>query len=243
MKRIRINFSGTNEEVPFSNIHLVNSYIHRCLGENNEWHDIHSNYCVSCLCGGVINDEGNALNFKKGAYIIVSSTEETFLGKLLLGLFENKYLGYGMEFLNISHISEKFFNGWNHFTTLPNSGILLKNYEGKKRYSFLTIEDENFQENLKYYLKNKINKINPDLDLSNFDINIPNHPSHKVKKIIYKKRKNGKDIFISNFASRCHISIFTNKEVAELLYCIGIGQSTGSGFGTIYKTENHHFYK
>ena len=48
---------------------------------------------------------------------------------------------------------------------------------------------------------------------------------------------------VINHANQCHISIHTNKKVAELLYNIGLGQSTGSGFGTIYKTENHKTYK
>ena len=48
---------------------------------------------------------------------------------------------------------------------------------------------------------------------------------------------------VINKANQCQISIYTNKKIAELLYNIGIGQSTGSGFGVIYKTENHKLYR
>ena len=48
---------------------------------------------------------------------------------------------------------------------------------------------------------------------------------------------------VVNYANSCHINVYTNRKVAELLYNIGLGQSTGSGFGTIYKTENRSFYR
>jgi CRISPR/Cas system endoribonuclease Cas6 (RAMP superfamily) len=64
---------------------------------------------------------------------------------------------------------------------------------------------------------------------------IPNNPSHKVKRIMVKN--------VINYANQCHISIKCKKEVANLLFNIGVGQSTGSGFGTIYNTRNHKMYK
>ena len=46
-----------------------------------------------------------------------------------------------------------------------------------------------------------------------------------------------------NIANQCQVSINCKKELAELIYNIGLGQSTGSGFGTVYKTENHKMYR
>ena len=66
-------------------------------------------------------------------------------------------------------------------------------------------------------------------------VSIPRHVHHKVKKVLVKN--------VINKANYCHVSIYTNKEVAKILYHIGLGQSTGSGFGTIYKTENHSIYQ
>jgi len=48
---------------------------------------------------------------------------------------------------------------------------------------------------------------------------------------------------VINHASSIQISVKTNKAVASKLYNLGLGQSTGSGFGTIYKTENYELYK
>ena len=48
---------------------------------------------------------------------------------------------------------------------------------------------------------------------------------------------------VKNVVNQCQVDIKCNKYVAELIYNLGIGQSTGCGFGTIYKTENRKLYK
>ena len=130
-------------------------------------------------------------------------------------------------------IDETFYNGWNHFATL--SPFIIKEYDNKKTYQFLTMDRGDFKVKVKEYLINKLTKINPKLDLKDFDVEVKDHPKHKIKKIMVKN--------VINVANQCQISIQCNKKVAELIYNIGVGQSTGSGFGTIYKTENHHLYK
>ena len=57
----------------------------------------------------------------------------------------------------------------------------------------------------------------------------------KVKKVLVMN--------VINIANQCQISMNCKKELAELIYNIGLGQSTGSGFGTVYKTENHKMYR
>ena len=38
------------------------------------------------------------------------------------------------------------------------------------------------------------------------------------------------------------VDVKANQEVAETLYNIGLGKSTGYGFGTLYKNENYKKY-
>ncbi len=228
--RIKINFSKNTEPLMINNQELLNSYIHKCLGANNEYHDAKSNYSISMLCGGKLNNDKKTLSFKNGGYIIVSSFDEVFINKLISGILTNINFTHGMKFKGIEPIEEKLVNGWNHFSTL--SPILLKSNDKKE---FITITQSDFSKKMEKHIKNKVQKINPDLDVSDLKININDHPNHKTKAI---KVKN-----ILNIASKCNISIFTNKKVATLLYSIGLGQSTGSGFGAIIKTENFDFYK
>jgi len=229
--RIRINFSPSKTPLPMHNQSLVNSYIHKCLGHNNPYHNAKNDYCISSLRGGKMNND-NTLDFPNGGFLTVTSNNGVFLNTLLIGLINNKEFIHGMEFSGVTHINEKFYDGWNHFATL--SPFLVKEYCDKKRYTYLTLKDKDFSSKLKSYLIKKITAISPDLDLTDFDVNIPDNPTHKVKTILVKN--------VANKANQCQINIHCNKKVAQLLYTIGIGQSTGCGFGTIYKTENHKLY-
>lgn len=231
--RIKINFTKNTTPVGISNQSMVNGFIHKCLGENNEYHDKPSDYSISSLWGGKLNEDKKTLSFENGGFIIVSSIDEDFIDKLLMGVLSNGELFHGMKFCGVNIPNEKFLNGWNHFATL--SPFIIKETLDKGKYRFVTLNEPDFSSRVKEYLLKKINKINPKLDLRDFDVSIPSNPSHKVKKILVKN--------VINYANQCQISIKCNKEVANLLFNIGIGQSTGSGFGTIYNTRNHGFYK
>jgi CRISPR-associated endoribonuclease Cas6 len=230
--RIKVKFSPTNIELPINNQDLVNSFIHRVLGKDNKYHDAKNNYSISSLQGGTWIKDSNNISLKKGGYITISSLDDEFIDKILMNLYITPF-HQNIKVIGIDFIDEKLYNGWNHFVTL--SPFIIKKYEDKHKYTFLTVDEENFESKVETYLINKISKINPNLDLSDFKIEIKNNKNHKSKKVLVKN--------VINKANLCHISIFTNKKVANLLYNIGIGQSTGSGFGTIYKTENHNIYK
>ncbi len=250
--RIKIIFSKNTSDVPNNNS-VVLEYLHRCLGRNNEYHDKTSNYSVSHLYGGDINQKDTkTLNFPKGGYFILSSQDNEFLGKVMIGLLNNSEISYGMKFSNIEHVSEQFMDGWNHFSVL--SPFIIKGIYGTKDYSFMTLNGEykrtddkwhienkegyNFENVVKEHLVNKLKKINPSFNLSDLSVKIDEtdksglkHNKHKVKQVYVKN--------VLNFANQCQVSIFCKKNIAELIYNFGIGQSTGAGFGTIYKTENH----
>lgn len=254
--RIKINFSANTSEVPNNN-KVVLEYVHRCLGRDNKYHDQRSEYSISQMYGGELcKNDTNLLNFPNGGYFTVSSQDKDFINKFLLGLINNPEISYGIKFKNIQHIQEDFMDGWNHFATL--SPFIIKKILGKDVYSFMTLKGQykrngtkwfceepegyNFQDVVQAYLINKLSKIDPTLDLSSFmvkidelDKNKVKHNKHKVK-VVYVKN-------VLNFANQCQVSIFCSKKIAEMLYNIGIGQSTGAGFGAIYKTENHHVYR
>jgi len=254
--RIKVNFSKNTSDVPNNNS-VVLEYLHRCLGRDNKYHDKASSYNISHLYGGEINQHNlSTLNFPNGGYFIVSSMDKEFMSKLLMGLLDSPQISYGMKFLNIEHINETFMDGWNHFATL--SPFIIKGNYGKNNYSFMTLdgeykrtdgkwsieekEDYNFQNVVKEYLINKLKKIDSNLNLTDFNVKIDEfdkdgkkHNKHKVKKVYVKN--------VLNFANQCQVSIYCKKSIAELLYNIGIGQSTGAGFGAIYNTQNHSIYR
>lgn len=231
--RVKILLSGTNVLVPINNQHILNSYIHNCLGENNKYHDAKSNYVISNLNGGKLNKLENAIDFKNGAYFIVSSYDDVFIGTLLNGITKNLEFGYGMKYCGVTFVNENFHNGWNYFKTL--SPILLKKYSDKKSYTFKTINDADYVECLTEHVKSKLLKIDSTLNFKDFKIVIEPRTFNKIRKVMVKN--------VKNIATQCQINIFTTEKIAGLIYNYGIGQSTGCGFGCIYKSENHHIYR
>lgn len=230
--RIKVLLTKTEKELPIQNQSIVNSFIHRVLGKDNPYHDSKNNYSISSLMGGKWIKGTDKISFNKGGFIIISSLDKKFLDDIMLNLYTTPFYS-DITVCGIEFIEEKLYNGWNHFATL--SPFLIKEYKSKKEYSFLTLNDENFEIKVKNYLLNKLIKIDPTLDLTNFDVKIGKRNKNKIKKIWVKN--------VVNKANQCQVSVLCNKKVANILYNIGLGQSTGSGFGTIYKTENHDLYR
>jgi CRISPR-associated endoribonuclease Cas6 len=231
--RIKLNLkTSKNTLIPINNQHVVNSYIHRCLGKNNIYHDKKSDYCISNIRGGKLNDDKTSLVFNDGAYIIITSDNNDFIISLLNGINDNPEFGYGMLINGFDFINEEIHDNINIFRTL--TPILLKEKINNNTYKFITIKDECFESYLKNYLINKLTKIDKNINLNNFDVIIKKHYTNKTKLIMVKN--------VKNIGSYCDVIIKSNKKVAEMIYNYGIGQSTGSGFGTIYKSKNHKLY-
>ncbi len=255
--RVKLVFSKNSVELPKDNLHILKSYVHKCLGENNQYHDKFSDYSISHIAGGVFDKTKKTFNFPNGAYIVVSSPNFDFINEFIKGVLSNvDALGYGLKFLKFEFLQEKFLDGWNHFATLS-PFILQSNKENKRnffvikskmffseeikeKYNILELNSVQFKEKLQESLIQKLKKYDHNLDLSNFEVLIKDNPNHKGVLIPLKRLSQNKTVM--NPANICHVSIKTNKKVAEVLYNLGFGKSTGSGFGTIYKTENHKVY-
>lgn len=231
--RLKIKFKGENGNVPFSTQAAVNSYIHECIGRNNAFHDKASNYSMTSLQGGRMNDTGTGLHFKDDAFIVVSSQDADFIGKLLLGVMSHHQFDYGLSLLDVEQISEDMHDGWNHFTTITPI-LLKKGYKQKSSEDYWKVTEEGFAERLKEHLVNKLSKIDPSLDLSDIEVVVPERTFNKVKRVMVHN--------IPNFASNCWVSIKCSKRVATMIYHFGLGQSTGCGFGTICLNKDRGAY-
>lgn len=231
--RIKIQLKNLGDGIsvlPINNQHLLTGYFHnKILGKNNEYHDAEfNNYSLSMLRGGKMNKDKETVSFKNGAHFFVSSNDIEFINKISEGVFSNPNFGHGLKFKNIDIIEEDFYDGYNHFKTL--SPILFK-----KENTFINVDDDDYESKLQEYIKIKLSKIDSSLKLSDLRITITKHKNNKIKLIDYKGIKNKASLF--------QFTLFTNKRVAKTLYNYGVGKSTGCGFGTIYKTENHEYYK
>lgn len=228
--RLKLVF-GPNDKLVPNNMSVTNSWLHKCLGENNGYHDSHSDYCVSKLSGGELVDGGKSFNFPRGGYIIISTEDNEFM-EIIMKNIDKVELGYGMDFQIALPISEDIYDGYNFFKTMD-TGLLLKSFENGVEKNH-TINDDDFIEILTNKTINRLRKINPRLKFDDFKIEISENIGNKVKRTFVGRR--------ANISSVCQLTIHSNKKVAQAIYNYGLGQSTGSGFGLVYKVENKKLY-
>lgn len=231
--RLKIIFEKTNNKISIDNIYdFSKSYLYqKLLITDKKIHGKVSNFSISPLCGGLLNKETRLLSFKNNPYIIISSNELSFMNKIMMELINKPKLN-GFNFNKFEFVSGNFINGWNDFLTL--SPILIKkrlHEKTHKKDNYFTFNDESFLSILKERTIKKLLSIDNTLDLSNFDINFKDS---KIKKIRKVKVNN-----IVNYANSTKLTINCKKNVAELLYNVGLGGSTNIGFGVIYKPENY----
>jgi CRISPR-associated endoribonuclease Cas6 len=223
--RIKFQFTGNYMPVPIQNYTLMNAYINKVLGPNNELHDKSGLYNISSIQGGKLSENKHTLDFPDGAYFFVSSLDENFVLNFFEGVSKNRDFGFGIKFKEIIPIHENFVNGWNLFNTI--SPALFRESVKMQPDKFGLISDPDFTDYMRNRIIKKFKHIVPDYDFdNNFELKInQDRVGHKVKSILVKNRINKASQF--GFSVRC------TKQFAELLYSVGIGQSTNSGFGTI----------
>lgn len=233
--RIKIDFSPSKKITHIYKLQdLCNSYVHKYLiGNNNQYHDKYSNYCITPLMRGKVKDK--YISFPNGSYIIITSQDVNLIGRIMENSFNfNEIEELGMVNTNIDLVkNESFINGNNYLTTL--TPILVRD-ENKKNITFKDLPKSDYINLLKTKITNKIKYFNPEHKINyleiDFDINDP------YNKIIPKYVRG-----MCNFSSQFNLKINTDKKTAELIYLLGIGLSTGSGFGTIYNSNNFNEYK
>lgn len=217
---IKIYFKSKNGDktdmiIPFNNQSEMNSYIYRTLGDNNKFHDSFSEYSISSIQGGKKYDNKHII-FNEEPYIVVASKNEEFLTTLLTNIELRKY-----SFFNLIYSRCEF----NTFPLKPEydmiltiSPILLKVNNRK-----ITIDNPNYINFLKEHCIKKLKHCNIDDDT--FDIKFRHFEKAKKKMIMVGKT--------FNVATMASFYVFGKKKTRETLYHMGLGGSTGSGFGSI----------
>lgn len=216
--RVKITFNQNNCIIPINNIDAQNSFLHKILGSNNIYHDIFSEYSVSSLQGGKLDKSTGNLIFSESPYIYVSSLNYFFLNNLLNPLNSTNETLCGMTVNDYSIDDFKVNKFFDKILTI--SPILLKNKENRS----ITFKDNEWLSLLKDNCIKKLEKLG--IYDNTFDIEIRNAHKAKTKKI----QVSNNAFAISSMIS---LIVYGKQETRYSLYCLGLGKSTGSGFGAI----------
>lgn len=219
---IKVNFTSPNTTIPIRNQKELNSYIHKCIGHNNKYHDTFSDYSISSLQGGKLIN-GNELSFEGNVPNIVITSENTeFISDIMSGIQSDKFSLFSMKFKNFE-ISD--FNVDKYCDTIITiSPIIVKNKNGHK----IAFDNPEWLSILTKQLKDKL--AHKGIIDNTFRLEIRNIERAKIKKIWVG------DVF--NICSFISLKVYGHPDSRRTLYNMGFGGSTGSGFGTIKIYEN-----
>ena len=215
--RLKLKFSESKIPFTYPTQNAVNSCIHRILGENNKYHNSFSNYCVSSLFGGVIVD--NKMTYPNGAHFYVSSLDEELIEKIMFSVINGNVEMCDMKLIGIDIENFNLHNDYDIIRTI--SPILLKDNE-----NIITYQDSDFIKVLTEKSKSKLLKNGfSENDVKTLKIEPFHFENARLK---FPKVKN-----VVNKSSQVMLLVRGKKEMRLALYKMGLGKSTGCGFGAI----------
>jgi len=219
--RIHIKTTANHALVPFDYQQNLVGTLHKWLGRDNEFHDGLSLFSFSWLNGGKAIKNG--LNFQNGASWFFSCHDTTILKKIISGIQEFPEIAFGMVVSEIFIEQDKIFTAPEK-RFLLGSPVLIKRTLGERNVKHYSFEEQETALLLQETLQHKMNKIGLVDDSLSIYFDETYHAA-KTKVVNYKG--------IKNKANFCPVIIEANPETLTFAWNVGIGNSTGIGFGSL----------
>lgn len=219
--RIHLQTTPNKEVVPYDYQQKLIGSLHKWLGEN-DLHDRISLYSFSWLQNGMMVKDG--YTFRKGARWFISFYEDEYLMKIIRTILSDPDMFAGLRVTDISIQNTPDFRQQEYFK-LASPVFIKRRIEGRGN-QFYTFENEECGRFLTETLKHKMEIAGlPDDDTLaiRFD---SDYPKKKVKKV----RIHG----IDNKCNMCPVFINGKPATKAFAWSVGLGNMTGSGFGSLY---------
>ncbi len=216
--RIHLKIKPSNKLLPHNYQPVVSAAIHRWIG-HNEYHDALSLYSFSWFQGGKASKKG--IQFPKGGRFFISSTESDFLIRIIEGVKKNPDINDDLVVEEVILQNDPEFQTTETLYAASPIFIKRKSDKGEKHFTF---QDEESDELLTQTLKTRLDHAGCSSDGLRVEFDRSYH-SPKVKLVYYRK--------IGNKASICPVKITGTPEQIAFAWNVGIGNSTGIGFGAL----------
>lgn len=204
--------------VPFDYQKTLVGAFHKWIGKNLI-HDEISLYSLSWFHGG--QKINNGLDFKAGGEWHISAHDPELLKCLIKGVQDDPIISFGMEVNSISIVQAPAFDESQKFYL--NSPVFVKRNENG-RIRFFLYEDKETDELMTQTMIAKLKKGGIDHEgIKIFFDRTYHHP--KTKKITFGG--------IDCRASFCPVIIKGNPDQLAFAWNVGVGNSTGIGFGSL----------
>ena len=220
MSRIKLNFCGSNNIFNEPLNKKVNGFIQSILGSDNAYHGTFSDYSISSVQGAVWNED-NSYSFPNGCSIYISSNDQDFINKVVVGVMSNKEASIcGMKFIGFEVLDYNVYKSYDIVRAI--SPILVSTPDRR----MLTFKDENFIEVLRTKTIKKLMLAGIDERAAKsikFELFHPEKAKTTCTKI-------GESV---NIGSKVMFIISGSRKARRTLYNMGIGKCTGFGFGAV----------
>jgi CRISPR-associated endoribonuclease Cas6 len=217
--RLYLILSKNNKIIPFNYQHLLTGVIHKWIGEQNEEHGKPSLYSFSWLQN--TSASGNGINLTHSSYFFISAYDEQLIKKITKGILADPYAFCGSRIIDVQITQTPEFSNEERFVL--NSPVLVRKKEGEK-VRHVTFKDEDFNALLTENLISKLKKTG--LDANGVKVKLDSsYPFPQTKLVDYKG--------IKNKTTLAPVIIKGNPEQIAFAWAVGLGNSTGIGFGAI----------
>jgi CRISPR-associated endoribonuclease Cas6 len=217
--RVNLKLSPNLSIVDFNYQPKLVGTLHRWIG-NNELHGNQSLFSMSWLSGGkALQDRG--LEFPNGAVWFISAHDPELIRKIVSAILTGPEVAFGMKVVEITlQETPEFFGEKKFFLGSP---VLVKRNQDEKQRHFSyqdPISDTYLTETLKHKL------ILAGLSSDGISVRFDRSDARaKTKLVTYRG--------IKNKANYCPVVISGSPEQIGFAWNVGIGNSTGIGFGSL----------
>jgi CRISPR-associated endoribonuclease Cas6 len=218
---MRLHLKTTKSEgtFPFNYQKILTGTLHKWIGKNVEHNDHLSLYSFSWLNGG--KALLNGMLFENGAHFFISAHDQDLIKRILKGIRNSPEIAFGLVVNEIIIQEDPLFNR-EHIFTAASPVFIKRTIDGReKHFSFRDPESSLL---LTETLKNKLRKAN--IDHTGISVQFDLNYGHPKTKIIYYNK-------IGNKVNFCPLIIKGKSEQIQFAWNVGIGNSTGIGFGAI----------
>lgn len=219
--RLHLTLSPNQQPVPFTYQHYLTGAFHKWLGPN-QLHDAMSLYSLSWLDGSIMRR--GALEFPRGARWFISFHNESLIETIVNAALADSEICCGMRVTRIEQQTTPRFG--NRHTFQVGSPVLAKSKETDGKIKHFLHSDPEADATLTATLRHKIDVAG--LGAPHNEVTVSFDRSYRNPKT---KLVTIKDIH--SRASICPVTVEGTPESLAFAWNVGIGHSTGSGFGCL----------
>lgn len=217
--RIYLKLKKNNDVISFNYQHMLTGVIHKWIGPKNAEHGKSGVMSFSWIQNTKAIKGGLVL--ESDSYFFISAKDESLIKKIIEGVMKDPEMFSGIRVRDIQIVETPKFSESGRF--LMGSPVLLK-WKEDGRVRHVTVEDEDFEEKLNISFRNKLQ--NAGISDIGVSLSVDEKSNYKRTKLVTYNR-------VNNRVSLVPIIIKGTQEQIEFAWNVGLGNSTGIGFGSL----------